>query len=72
MIQSWDMSFKDKATSDYVVGQVWGVKGADRYLLDQHRARLDMPGTKEAVRSLSARWPKAGPSWWRIRPMGRP
>jgi predicted phage terminase large subunit-like protein len=59
MIQSWDMAFKDKATSDYVVGQVWGAKGADRFLLDQYRARLDLPGTKEAVRSLSVRWPKA-------------
>jgi hypothetical protein len=31
MIQSWDMAFKDKATSDYVVGQVWGAKGAFRF-----------------------------------------
>ena len=60
MIQSWDMAFKDKDTSDYVVGQVWGAKGADRYLLDQRRAHLDMPATKEAVRLLSAAWPKAG------------
>ena len=58
-IQSWDMSFKDKAGSDYVVGQVWGSKGADRFLLDQTRERLDMPGTKEAVRQCSKRWPKA-------------
>jgi len=59
MIQSWDMAFKDKATSDYVVGQVWGAKGADRYLLDQKRDRMDMPATKEAVREMSADWPKA-------------
>lgn len=59
MIQSWDMTFKDKATSDYVVGQLWGARGAHRFLIDQERARLDMPATKEAVRSLSARWPKA-------------
>ena len=59
MVQSWDMTFKDKVTSDYVVGQVWGAKDADRFLLDQTRARLDLPGTREAVRSLSARWPKA-------------
>jgi predicted phage terminase large subunit-like protein len=59
IIQSWDMAFKDNADSDFVVGQVWGTKGADRFLLYQQRARLDMPGTKEAVRSLSARYPKA-------------
>jgi len=60
MIQSWDMAFKDKDTSDYVVGQVWGAKGADRFLLDQRRGHLDMPATKEAVRTLSEAWPKAG------------
>jgi predicted phage terminase large subunit-like protein len=54
------MAFKDKDTSNYVVGQVWGAKGADRFLLDQVRARMDMPATKEAVRALSERWPKAG------------
>ena len=59
MIQSWDMAFKDKATSDYVVGQVWGAKGADRFLLDQLRARMDMPATKEAVRRCRSAWPKA-------------
>jgi len=42
-----------------VVGQVWGAKGADRFLLDQIRARMDLPATKDAVRSLSERWPRA-------------
>jgi len=59
VIQSWDMAFKDLATSDYVVGQVWGARKADRFLLDQMRQRMDMPSTKEAVRELSRRWPKA-------------
>ena len=53
MQQSWDMAFKDKDGNDYVVGQVWGTKGADRFLLDQIRARLDMPGTKEPRASSS-------------------
>lgn len=59
MIQSWDMAFKDTRTSDYVVGQVWGRKGADRYLLDQVRARMDFPATLAALRTLSAKWPGA-------------
>jgi predicted phage terminase large subunit-like protein len=59
MTQSWDMAFKGNNGSDYVVGQAWGAKGADRFLLDQVRARLDMPGTKEAVRSFSMKWPRA-------------
>lgn len=45
-IQSWDMTYKDLVTSDFVVGQAWGVLGADRYLLDQIRKRLDMPGRR--------------------------
>jgi predicted phage terminase large subunit-like protein len=60
IIQSWDMAYKNLATSDYVVGQVWGAFKADRYLLDQVRSRWDMPATKAAVQELSRRWPKAG------------
>ena len=56
-LQSWDMAFKDTANSDYVVGQVQGALGADRYLLDQIRDRLDFPKTVAAVRTLSRRWP---------------
>ena len=59
VIQSWDMSFKGLETSDYVVGQVWGARKGDRFLLDQKRGRMDMPGTKEAIKDLSGRWPKA-------------
>lgn len=59
VIESWDCSFKDTAGTDYVVGQVWGRRGADKYLLDQVRARMDFPVTIAAVRSLSAKWPIA-------------
>jgi len=59
LIQSWDMTFKDSAGSDFVVGQVWGRIGADRYLLDQVRARMDFPRTVQAVRRLSEAWPEA-------------
>ena len=34
IIQSWDCSFKETGNS-YVVGQVWGIKGPNKYLLDQ-------------------------------------
>lgn len=59
VIQSWDCAFKDLSTSDYVVGQVWGRKAADKFLLDQVRAKMDFPVTIAAVRSLSAKWPTA-------------
>jgi hypothetical protein len=61
-----DMSFMTSKTSDY--GRRGGGEGADRFLLDQRRERMDMPATKEAVR----RCPSAGPSggcWWRTRAM---
>lgn len=59
IIQSWDCTFKDSAGTDYVVGQVWGQVKADKYLLDQVRARMDFPATLNAIRSLSAKWPQA-------------
>ena len=58
-IQSWDCTFKDAQSSDYVVGQVWARKGSSRYLLDQVRGRMSFTETIRAVRSLSAKWPQA-------------
>ncbi len=31
VIQSWDLAFKETKTSDFVVGQVWGKLGANKY-----------------------------------------
>jgi len=59
IIQSWDMAFKETSSGSYVVGQVWGRIGADKYLLDQVRERMDFPTTVQAVRQLSAKWPQA-------------
>lgn len=59
--QSWDTAFKDKTSSDYVVGQVWGQLGADLYLLRKTRDRMSLSLTKSAMRELAdwtlARWP---------------
>ena len=57
-IQSWDCTFKDKDSSDFVVGQVWARKGADRYLIDQVRGRMSFTETLDAMRDLSAKWPQ--------------
>lgn len=59
IIQSWDMAFKDTKASDYVVGQVWAKYGAEVYLLDQVRDRMDFPATAAAVKALSVKWPQA-------------
>ena len=59
MVQSWDMAFKDKGSSSYVVGQVWGIRGADKFLIDQVRAKLDFPATVRAFRDMTAKYPMA-------------
>ena len=56
-IQSWDCSFKDLDTSDFVVGQLWGRVGARFLLGDQVRGRMDCPGTVKAVQELTTKWP---------------
>jgi predicted phage terminase large subunit-like protein len=56
-IQSWDCAFKDLASSDYVVGQLWGRVGSLYLLGDQIRARMDCPTTVKAVRAMSEKWP---------------
>jgi predicted phage terminase large subunit-like protein len=58
-LQSWDCAFKDLKSSDYVVGQVWARKSADKFLLDQVRGQMDCPTTIDAIRKLSAKWPRA-------------
>jgi len=55
--QSWDCTFKDLDTSDYVVGQAWGRLGARYFLGDQVRGRMDCPATIKAVRDMTAKFP---------------
>lgn len=59
VLQSWDCTFKDSDGSDYVVGQVWGRKGPDKYLLDMVRARMDFPTTMNAILTMTRKWPQA-------------
>lgn len=60
LFSSWDMTFKDTKSSDFVVGQVWEHRGPDVYLLDQVRARMSFTGTLDAFAQLAARWPQIG------------
>lgn len=59
VIASWDMSFKDLKSSDYVVGQIWGRLGADIYLLYERRGQMNYPDTRTAVQEVSKSWPAA-------------
>jgi predicted phage terminase large subunit-like protein len=55
VLQSWDMTFKDGASSDFVVGQLWGRKGADLYLLDQMRGRWSFTESCAMVEAMTER-----------------
>ena len=44
-VLSWDMTFKDSKTSDYVVGSCWGRYQGSFYLIDQVRGRWDFVET---------------------------
>jgi predicted phage terminase large subunit-like protein len=59
LIQSWDMTFKDTAGTDFVVGQVWMRRRAEAFLLDQVRDRMSFVETLQRFRALSAKWPQA-------------
>jgi predicted phage terminase large subunit-like protein len=54
VVQSWDFAFKKKSDTDYVVGQVWAAKGADRWLMAQIRDRMSYTEMKAALRALTA------------------
>lgn len=58
-VQSWDFAFKKTEDGSFVVGQVWGKRGAGFYLLDQMRFRGGFNAMCGAVLQLSAKWPAA-------------
>lgn len=49
VVMTWDMAFKDESYHDYVVGQAWGAKGEDRYLVDQVRGHWGFTETCSRV-----------------------
>jgi len=59
LLQSWDLACKGGEEHSYVVGQVWGRKDANCYLLDQIRRQMTFPDTLKAFQELSLRWPLA-------------
>ncbi len=59
LAQSWDATFKDGDNSDYVAGQVWARRDTDYYLMDWVHDRLSFVQTLSAIRSITAKWPRA-------------
>jgi predicted phage terminase large subunit-like protein len=58
-IQSWDLTFKKKEDSDFVVGEVWSRLGANSYLRFERRGRMGFSESKRAVREVSRAFPEA-------------
>lgn len=59
IIQSWDTTFKNTATSDFVAGGILGRKGSDFYVLDVVHQRLNGPETLKAIEAVDKQWPQA-------------
>lgn len=59
MLQSWDLALKDKQTNDYSVGQVWGRKGANLYLLNQVRGHYSLSQVQTYMKQFAVQYPGA-------------
>ncbi len=59
IVTSWDLTFKDGEKTDFFVGQCWGRKGANKYLIAQVRARGGFTDQLTAFKLFAQRFPKA-------------
>lgn len=59
VFQSWDFTFKETSSSDFVAGQVWGIRGSKYYLLDLVNERMNFTRQIEVMLAISAKWPQA-------------
>lgn len=58
MVITADLTFKETDLADYTVVQVWGRNGANCYLVDQIRSRMNFPDQMAAIRTMSGRYPE--------------
>ncbi len=59
LCQSWDMTFKKSADADRVAGGVWARHGSQYFLLDEVCRRMSYTETKQAMRDMRDKWPRA-------------
>ena len=59
VIQAWDLTFKGGAKNDYVVGGVFGKAGANVYLIDLLKDKMDVADQMKAITSMSEKHPIA-------------
>ncbi|MCI0564865.1 MAG: hypothetical protein MN733_40885, partial [Nitrososphaera sp.] len=50
VVQTVDTPLKDKESNDLVAIQAWGVRGADRYLLDLRKGHMNFLQAKRAIK----------------------
>ena len=62
-VGAWDLIFGDGAKSDYAVGQVWKICGADCYLVDQRRGQWNFSEQIKMMKELSELYPMVG-KWY--------
>lgn len=55
VLMGWDMTFKDKKDNDWCVGQAWGIKQANCFLLDEVRGHWGFTETVSRVKSFADR-----------------
>ena len=59
IVQSWDFSFKDSSTADFVAGHIWGFYEGKFYLIDRQHARMGLPESVAAIRRWASAYPAA-------------
>ena len=58
IVQSWDVTFEGKATSDFVACTVWGKSGSRAYLLYMLRGKWDFVQTINEIRKMNKLFPQ--------------
>ena len=59
VIVSWDLTFKNSPTSDFVAGEAWGKKDEKIYLLDLINERCSFTESLDLFALLCSKFPKA-------------
>jgi predicted phage terminase large subunit-like protein len=58
-LAAWDLSFdNDGKDNDYTVGQVWCIDGANAYLIDMVREKMNITQQTKAMIDLSEKYPQ--------------
>lgn len=58
IIMSVDCTFKGEVQNDFVCIQIWGRVGANKYLLDEYKKKMDIVDTMKAIKMMSNKWPE--------------